>query len=277
LRGLTLCLNSLVSQKGKVCLYLEGQSPSAMADCQLLMAAAAAGLPQPTKVAALAARVKRMFQPDGRITDTPRGLGMASEHDFLPGVALLAVAKYGEKTGENAWLECLAPQLEWYRRRFRLLHSWGMVGWQTQAWAAIHKFTGDPEHADFVFEIADWALDWQHERTGTFISDLSPTGPSFHTGFLTEGIAAAWMLAIRLRDGDRAARYAHSCSEALQFMNRLIIRPEDTFCMRDPDRAVGGVRGSLITSSVRIDFVSHTLYALIGSLCAMRAQSGSAK
>ena len=63
----------------------------------------------------------------------------------------------------------------------------------------------------------------------------------------------------------------------MQFINRLIIRPEDTFCMRDPDRAVGGVRGSLITSSVRIDFVSHTLYALIGSERAMRAGSGSAK
>jgi orotate phosphoribosyltransferase/AMMECR1 domain-containing protein len=271
LRGLTQCLNSLVSQKGKVCLYLEGQAPSAMADCQLLMAAAAAGLPQPAKVAALAARVKGMFQPDGRITDTPRGLGIASEHDFMPGVALLAVAKYVEKTGENAWFESLAPQLKWYRRRFRLLHSWGMVGWQTQAWAAIHNLTGDPEHADFVFEIADWALDWQHERTGAFISDLSPTGPSFHTGFLTEGIAAAWMLALRLGDRERIARYAHSCKEALQFMNRLIIRPEDTVCMRDPGHSFGGVRGSLITSSVRIDFVSHTLYALIGSLRAMRA------
>jgi orotate phosphoribosyltransferase len=277
LRGLTQCLNSLVSHKGRVCLYLESRAPSAMADCQLLMAAAAAGPPQPSKVAALAARVKGMFQPDGRITDTPRGLGIASEHDFLPGVALLAVAKYGEKMGENAWFESLAPQLKWYRRRFRLLHPWGMVGWQTQAWAAIHSLTGDPEHADFVFEIADWALDWQHERTGAFISDLSPTGPSFHTGFLAEGIAAAWMLALRLGDGERAARYAHSCKQALQFMNRLIIRPEDTVCMRDPDRAVGGVRGSLITSSVRIDFVSHTLYALIGGLCAMRAGNGNGK
>jgi orotate phosphoribosyltransferase len=275
LRGLTQCLNSLISHRGKVCLYLEGQVPSAMADCQLLMFAAAAGLPQPTKVAALAARVKDMFQPDGRITDTPHGLGIASEHDFMPGVALLAMAKYGEKTGETAWFESFAPHLEWYRRRFRLLHSWGMVGWQTQAWAAIHNLTGDPEHADFVFEMADWALDWQHERTGAFISDLSPTGPSFHTGFLAEGIAAAWMLAIRLGDRGRTARYAHSCKEAMQFMNRLIIRPEDTICMRDPVQSVGGVRGSLITSNVRIDFVSHTLYALIGSLRAMRVGNES--
>jgi len=125
--------------------------------------------------------------------------------------------------------------------------------------------------------MADWALDSQHERTGAFISELSPTGPSFHTAFLVEGIAAAWRLAVGLGDLDRAARYGHSCKEGLQFMNRLIIWPEDTFCMREPERAVGGVRGSLITSIVRIDFVSHTLYALIGSLRAMHAWNGSAR
>jgi hypothetical protein len=59
-------------------------------------------------------------------------------------------------------------------------------------------------------------------------------------------------------------------------MTELIIFPEDTFCMRDPSRAVGGVRGSLITSSVRIDFVSHTLLAFAVSVRLMRAGIGMA-
>jgi hypothetical protein len=33
--------------------------------------------------------------------------------------------------------------------------------------------------------------------------------------------------------------------------------------MADPERAVGGVRSSRANSDVRIDFVSHTLLALI--------------
>ncbi len=271
LRGLLHCLKALVSHHGRVCLYLRGQAPSAMADCQLLSGAAAASIPEPAKVSALANRVKSMFQPDGRITDTPRGVGVACEHDFLPGVALLAIARYVAQTDERTWLDGLAPHLHWYRRRFRLLHPWGMVGWQTQAWAAIHKLTGDPDHANFVFEMADWALDWQHERTGAFISDLSPTGPSFHTGFLAEGMAAAWNLAVRTADRERAARYERSCREALRFMDQLIIAPEDTFCMRDQARAIGGVRQSLITSNVRIDFVSHTLCAVVASLWASSA------
>lgn len=274
LYGLRHCLDNVVVQNEKASLRLPGQQASAMADCQLLAAAAVCDLPQSatSAIAALAARVAAMFQPDGRITDTPHGLGVASEHDFLPGVAVLALARYAARRADAAWAAGLSPQLNWYRRRFRLMHPWGMVGWQTQAWAAVHELTGDPEHARFVFEIADWALDWQLENSGAFVTDLSPSGPSFHTAFLTEGIAAAWRLANRCGEERRAGRYARACREALRFLSRLIIYPEDTFCMRDPARAIGGVRGSLATSAVRIDFVSHTLVALTRSLSEMRRE-----
>jgi hypothetical protein len=148
-----------------------------------------------------------------------------------------------------------------------------MVGWQTQAWSAIHALTNDPDMAAFVFEMADWAADRQQERTGAFITELSPTGPSFHAAFLAEGMAAAWAAAQRTGDTARAARYAHSCREALRFMTRLIIYPEDGFCLHDPKRAIGGVRCSLITSYVRIDFVSHTLMAFVRSLALSRAEA----
>jgi orotate phosphoribosyltransferase/AMMECR1 domain-containing protein len=276
-RGFTHCLRRVVNVGGKRSLSIAGQTSSAMADCQLLAAAAASDLPETASpsLEALAARVKGMIQPDGRVTDTPKGLGVASEHDFLPGVALLGLARYAAKKRDASLVKKLAPQLDWYRRRFRLLQPWGMVGWHTQAWNAIHKLTGEAEQASFVFEMADWAADWQQERTGAFITDLSPTGPSFHTGFLAEGMAAAWELALRTGDSARAARYAHSCHEALRFMEKLTIYPEDGFCLHDPKRAAGGVRCSLITSHVRIDFVSHTLIAFVRSL-ALRHASAAA-
>lgn len=270
-RGLDHCLSLVHGVKEKASLHLGQQQPSAMSDLQLLLAAANS-IPESTapSVAALALRVKAMFQPDGRVTDTPHGLGVASEHDFLPGVALLAMAKFAERHPSGGWTANLSAQLIWYRRRFRLVHPWGMVGWQTQGWAAVHKLTGDVEQARFVFEIADWALEWQQERTGAFITDLSPTGPSFHSAFLAEGIAAAWELATRIGDRERAARYERSCREALRFVTRLIVHPEDTFCMRHPARALGGVRESLTTSRIRIDFVSHTLCAFMATLRLIR-------
>jgi orotate phosphoribosyltransferase/AMMECR1 domain-containing protein len=272
-RGLRHCLRKLAQRNGTLTLCLPGQAPSATADCQLLSAASRAEMPEATTNTfdSLAARVKGMAQPDGRVTDTPHGLGVASDHDFLPGAALLALAHYAATRRDPSLVKNLAPQLAWYRRRFRLLHPWGMVGWQTQAWAAIHALTNDPEHAAFVFEMADWAADRQLERTGAFITELSPTGPSFHAAFLAEGMAAAWLLAQRTGDAARAMRYAHSCHEALRFMTKLILYPEDGFCLHDPKRAVGGVRCNLTTSYVRIDFVSHTLMAFARSLALRRA------
>jgi hypothetical protein len=251
------------------CLATEAQPPPAMTACQLL--AALSAFDDSKSAAALATRVAAMLQPDGRITDHPEGRGVASEHDFLPGVALLSLAKYAKRSGDGHALELVGPQFEWYRRRFRLRHPWGMVGWHTQAWTALHEFTRSDEHAAFVFEMADWALDRQHVRTGAFLSDLSPEGPSFHTAFLAEGIAAAWLLAIRVRDAGRADKYARSCNRALRFMDELIILPEDTYCMPDPVRARGGVRGTLTSSGVRIDYVSHTLMAYLNAIAAARA------
>jgi orotate phosphoribosyltransferase len=272
-RGVRHCLRKLGQRNGTLTLCLPGLAPSAAADCQLLFAAARAELPDATTnaVDALAARVRGMAQPDGRVTDTPHGLGVASDHDFLPGAGLLALAHYAGARRDPSFVKSVSPQLEWYRRRFRLLHPWGMVGWQTQAWAAMHALTNDPEHAAFVFEMADWAADRQLERTGAFITELSPTGPSFHAAFLAEGMAAAWGLAQRTGDAARARRYAHSCHEALRFMTKLILYPEDGFCLHDPKRAVGGVRCDLTTSYVRIDFVSHTVMAFARSLALRRA------
>ena len=276
-RGLSFCFRKLRECDGKLTLVLAEQAPSAMADCQLLSAASRSEMQEAmtNSVDALAVRVRGMVQPDGRLTDTPNGLGVASEHDFLPGAALLALAQYAATRRDASLVKNLSPQLEWYRRRFLLLHPWGMIGWQTQAWAAIHALTNGPEHAMFVFEMADWAVDRQQERTGAFITELSPTGPSFHAAFLVEGMAAAWSLAQRIGDEERAKRYAHSCHEALRFMTKLILYPEDGFCLHDPRRAIGGVRYNLITSYVRIDFVSHTLMAFARSLALRAAGAGS--
>ncbi len=54
------------------------------------------------------------------------------------------------------------------------------------------------------------------------------------------------------------------------FMDRLILRNEDVFMAREPERALGGVRGSMHSSFIRIDFVSHTLAAFL-----KRCESGT--
>jgi AMMECR1 domain-containing protein/orotate phosphoribosyltransferase len=258
--GLSFCVSHLGGLASDT-LELPSLSAGPMATATLLEALAGSGDPELLAPAApLVDRLLGLFRSDGRIAAKLTG---PADHDFLPGAVVLALALYWEARGDRHGMEDLDGAFQWYSRRFRMLQPWGMVGWQTRAWAAAHRLTRNPEHAAFVFEVADWALDWQHERTGAFITDLHSAGPSFHTAFLIEGIADAWALALELGDDRRAEAYERSWREAVRFLDQLVIRGEDTFCMADAERALGGVRSSRANSDVRIDFVSHTLLALI--------------
>lgn len=260
LKGLRFCAQHLTD--GGMALPGHGVSP--LADGLLLAALSDSHAEdlQDERWRSLGRRVRSWLQPDGRVTTLAHSRGLESDHDFMPGTLLLALARFTRAGGDGSWLDGVGRQLDWYRRRFRIMQPWGMVGWQPRAWNAIHELTGEAGQADFVLEMADFALEWQHERDGSFITDLYHEGPSFHTAFITEGVADAWALSRRVGDAARAGRLEASCRAALRFMDRLVIRDEDTFCMADPPRALGGVRAALARSDVRIDYVSHTLIAL---------------
>ncbi len=263
-RGLELCLASIDTGSPTGLLNLPGYSNGVAADCQLLSALVkrddGLGI-EWTHV--LAESLTRFLQPDGRIAAPGNGPGLAADHDFLPGCILWALGEYIGKMGHLEVAGEADRHLDWYRRRFHLLHPWGMVIWQTQAWAAMYRAMHKPAYADFVFEIADWALEWQLEKDGSFLCDLSATSPSFHTAAIAEGIADAWSLATEVGDSSRAEKYALSWAEAARFTRTLVVRQRDTFCMYDPNRAVGGVRSTPGSTDVRIDFVSHALTALL--------------
>jgi len=265
-RGLQFCLDH-IQENGPAgpTLMLPELRSDPLADSMLLMALADAGQPycSDRKTTALAAKIRSMVQPDGRITDMPGARGIDLDHDMLPGVALLSLARFARSSGEYSPTEGLETVLHWYARRFRLLHPWNMVGWHPQAWSTWYSITGDSEMAAFAFEICDWALQWQHEDGGMFLCDLVPEGLSFHTGFFAEAISDAGKMANMIGDAMRFDRYRQSCIRAMRFMNRLIIREEDLYCMAEPDRALGGVRGAVFLSEVRVDYVSHTLAALL--------------
>jgi hypothetical protein len=144
-----------------------------------------------------------------------------------------------------------------------VLRSWGHLGWQLQGWSAIFDGQRRDEQAAFVFELADWAVERQLDKNGAFLENLSPNEPSFNTGFLAEGIAAAWGVARAVRDTDAVDRYADSWRAANQFMRTLLVRPADTFASVDPVAPVGGVRLTPSVAQLRADSASHWLNALV--------------
>ena len=230
-----------------------------LAECALLVALANAPDVPGGKALAdkLAARIGTWFGADGRVCPDE----VIDDQIFLPGAALWAYATYHAARGSSPPLS-LQAQLVYYRQQFRARPEWGAVGWQMQSWGALYAMQRQRNQAEFVFELADWAIDRQLEKNGVFLEELTHYGPSFNTGFIGEGMAAAWATANKAGDMVRAERYAASWRAAMGWLRQLLILPEDTFCMLDPTRAVGGVRASPARSDVRVDFVSHYLHAL---------------
>ncbi|WP_344092719.1 AMMECR1 domain-containing protein [Microbacterium deminutum] len=260
-KGIGVALDHVVEGAGDA-IQLPGLSASVGADAELLLGLVALGdsaLLDP-RGNPVRERLLTALQPDGRIDRSARRR-MRAEHDFLPGLLLLALASY---PGE---LPDLGPQLAWYQRRFELLHPWGMVGWHPQAWRQVWEAgRRSPALPEFVRELVDWALLRQHHRSGAFLTDLNLTGPSFHTAFVMEGVADAARLMVVIGDETTAGAYMRAWRRGFLLLDRLIIRDSDTFCMQDPITAVGGVRATLTSAQVRVDFVSHAVQAIVKAL-----------
>ena len=252
-------------------LQLAGQRNGPMADCVLLTAAARTGCGDGNRrqMKALAASVMALFRDDGSIHPDGQPVRIERDNDYLPNAAMLSLASHRAKTpaGLAARLE---PYRVWQLRRFQRLHRWGQAGWLPQVCAEVYFATRDRVYADTAFEVVDWCLDQQVGVTGAFLTDLAPGGPTFHTAFIAEAVADAWALALACDDEKRAQRYEQAWYAAMRFSRQLIIRPVDAPCFPEPERCIGGVRGSLTTSTVRIDFVSHLIVAIVKGLQAAR-------
>lgn len=218
----------------------------------------------------LALRLASWVRPDGAIR--PPGVPpTASDPDYLPGAVLVGLARH-RRAGREPVAVDLSAVLRFYRRRFRACRSWSLAAWHAQAWsecrAAGMLGPDDGDAAAFVMELADWMVDRQLRADGSYLIDLGARGPSVLTGFAAEGVGAAWRLAETLGDTARAARFGESWRAAMTWLDRLVVRPMDTYWMRDPQVATGGVRGWPSSADLRVDHSSHVLRALLHGVVA---------
>ncbi len=238
---------------------LPGHLGGPLADAVLLAAASEAGLAGEAPCALLAERVAAFVHPSGWMGAGAKHWDNPQDQEFLPGAAVWALAAWSRATGQ-ALPDAVAAARRHYGGRFAEQPGWGSP-WLAQGWAAAHDLTDDPQDAGLVFQVADWLVERQLDASGAFLEELSANEPSFNTGFVAEGVAAAWRTALRRKDRTRAARYESSWRRAMGFIRTLTLQPGDGFAFRRPGEAVGGVRCTLSRGDIRIDQVSHALHA----------------
>lgn len=202
--------------------------------------------------------------PHGRVRTHRAEESAAEEYqDYFPGQALLALAAGAEANVCEADREKLERGFIYYRHRFRYRRGFGQVSWYTQAFARWWRVTRDARFAEFVFEIVDWLLTYQQEKTGAFVSDHQPETPGYMTAVYLEAVATASNLAATLDDERRRRTYTRAFERGLRFLDRLVIQTRDASVLPGAPYAFGALRRAIHYSEVRTDFVQHALSAVL--------------
>jgi AMMECR1 domain-containing protein/orotate phosphoribosyltransferase len=183
--------------------------------------------------------------------------------NYCPGQVLLALATAAEARLTDVDSEKLDRAFRYYRHRFRYFRDFGQASWLMQAFSAWSRIQRNPQFFDLVFEIGDWLLQWQQEKSGAFINDHQAETPGYTTALYLEGIGAAIHLMDFTDSGNRRQQYLDAYWNGLRFLNRITIQPAHTWVLPNSDYAIGGLRLSLNSSYVRIDFVQHGLSSLL--------------
>jgi len=199
--------------------------------------------------------------PHGRISThyNPEDPSPELYQDYFPGQVLLALAVACEQNVTAIDEERLRRSFQYYRHRFRYKRNFGQVTWLLQAFSKWSEVTGERDFADMAFEIADWLLGYQQDKTGAFINDHQSDTPGYTTAVYLEGIAAA----LRIADKPHYDIYLDSLTRGFGFLDQLIIQERDRSILPNIDYALGGLRQGLHYSEIRTDFVQHSLSAIL--------------
>jgi hypothetical protein len=203
---------------------------------------------------------RRIELPHGRIATHKNPDAPDTFQDYFPGQVLLALANAVEANVSTVDEQRLQRSFQYYRHRFRYKRNFGQVTWLLQAFSKWWQVRRETHFAEAVFEIADWLLGYQQDKTGAFINDHQPNTPGYTTAVYLEGVAASLPVA---KGADRYQIYSDSCARGFRFLDRLIIQERDGAILPNLDFALGGLRQGLHYSEIRTDFVQHSLSAIL--------------
>jgi len=239
---------------------------SSVAELALLALALCEGPPGKLRdewVPRLAAMLWSSIDAHGRIR-THRDAAQESDayQDYFPGQVLLALAVAAREGLTSPDEFKLMRAFRYYRHRFRARPHFGQVCWLAQCCAAWWYVKAEADFAELTFEVVEWVLRYQQQKTGGFINDHQSDTPGYTSALYLEAIGAAARLAGSMQTHANAG-YLESCRRGLQFLDGLIIQPRDFTVLPNPQMALGGLRRSARNSEICTDFVQHALSALM--------------
>ncbi len=192
---------------------------------------------------------------------------------YYPGETFLAFVRFYEKTKEQKYLDAAVKAANYQIDDFE---KTGIPdNWAIQAYSRMYRQKPNDKYAKACFDMADELLTHQY---GTFKTGKVPQ-PDFFGGFdnsrpprstpaasRTEAITEAYDLAAFRQNRAQVERYGKAIMAAYWFILNQQYREENSYWLKAPHRAMGGIKGSPIANDIRIDYTQHTITAILHGL-----------
>jgi len=200
---------------------------------------------------------------------------------YYPGEALAAIARDYEEQPQQRAVEAFNTAYGYYSALFRAAPAPPFVAWHTQAFARMALRTKRPDYTEFVFGMTDWLVARQYDASNCRWPELYggvegyvPARVGVATASYLEGFTDALVLARRVGDQERAARYEQAVRLAARFVMQLQVRPVEAYYARSRPDTVWGIRTSPSDNRLRIDHCQHALMALMKTRQVLFAEAG---
>lgn len=198
---------------------------------------------------------------------------------YFPGIALLALVRLHERTGDAKWWDAAAEvsrgqEKLWLDAGHRAV---GKFCWVGQAWARMARIETDPgrreRYRQLGFSHADAVIrhQWTPERPGFFAdyagaADNSQPPRTTPTSARAESLVENYRTAREAGEREAQIKYGIALLRSLHFVVENQYASDNSWYLPAPARARGGIRGGLITGEVRIDYNQHAVFAMLGAL-----------
>lgn len=184
--------------------------------------------------------------------------------DYIPGQVLLALALACRTGLSQVDVTKLRQAQAYYWHRFQYKRRADQISWLTQAWVAWWQVECSPEWLEQANMMCEWILQFQSKQDGGFTTWQQDDGRAdYMTAVYLEAVTA---VASAMQGRGKPWCYrnlAESCLKGFVFLDSLTIQERDKPVLPHLEWAVGGVRQSLVNSTVRVDFNQHALSAAL--------------
>lgn len=213
----------------------------------------------------LAASILSAQNPDGSFSTVYGENDIKSGMDFYPGEMMLSLMYLYEKNHDEKYLKAVRKAFDFYRDYWRKNKNTAFIPWHTQTYELLHKATGEPEIAQFIFEMNDWLIDNSWILDSEYQDEIGGAPKEYPNNSAycwLEGINSAYSLAVRLKDEAHIAKYKEVIKKGTRFTLQLQFNEKNTFYAKNPEKLIGAFRNNLINHTVRNDYLQHATLSL---------------